>query len=144
MTDVFREIQEFLGGGTLTIWIIVGALVFTYVAFKAAKFAVRIFAIIIALALLVSIAPWSDEGEDSDRATCLVEYVTSRLTTWEAIAAKRLTVEDVDATATCQLPQGISRGEASVKLRTFYDIPFQTIRVTPDGLDRSFELPSDN
>lgn len=144
MLDVLREIQDFLGGGTLTVWIVVLALIFTYIAFKAAKFAMRIFAIVIALALLISIAPWSTEGESGQRADCLVDYVTARLTAWEAIAAKRLTVEDADPTASCQLPQGISNGEASVKLRTFYDIPFQTIRVTPEGLDRSFELPTDN
>lgn len=144
MTDVFRDIQQFLGGGTLTIWTIVLSGVFVAIAFKAAKFAARIFAIIVALALLVSIAPWSSEGEESDRATCLVQYVTARLTTWEAVAAKRLTVDDIDAPARCLLPGGITGGEASVRLRTFYDIPFQTIRVTEEGLDRSWELPTDN
>ncbi|MDX1511722.1 MAG: hypothetical protein R3249_10260 [Nitriliruptorales bacterium] len=140
MLDILREIQAWLGGGTLTVWTIVGAGLFTYIAFKAAKFAMRIAAIIVALALLISIAPWSTEGEDSERADCIVDLVTTNLTTLESIATKRMTLDEADALTTCIWGQGVRGGAAQVRLRTFYDIPFQTITVTEDGISRSIEF----
>lgn len=139
MTEIWQDIEQLLGGGTLTIWIVVGSLVMLYVAWKAAKFAVRIFAAIIAIGLLLSIAPWSSEGLQIAETECISEIVNAQLTTWENIATKRITVDDVSPTIRCTVGLGVD-GSATVRLRTFYDIPFQTIHIVDGNITRSVDL----
>lgn len=139
MTEIWQDIENLLGGGTLTIWTIVAALVVLYVAWKAAKFAVRIFAAIVAIALLLSTAPWSTEGIQSGEAPCIAEVVNAQLTTWENIATKRITVDEMNPTTDC-LVGGRIDGSATVRLRTFFDIPFQTIEIVNGNITRSVDL----
>jgi hypothetical protein len=139
VTEIWNDIEQLLGGGTLTIWIIVGALVMLYVAWKAAKFAIRIFAAIIAIGLLLSTAPWSSEGLQIAETACISEIVNAQLTTWENIATKRITIDEVSPTINCNVSLGVD-GSATVRLRTFYDIPFQTIEIVNGNITRSVDL----
>ena len=87
-------------------------------------------------------APWAGAAIEGPAAECAAAEVSESASGWQANITKRVTVESLSTDATCQSDgQGLSAGTAVVKLRTFYDIPFQDWEVTSEGATSNYSLP---
>lgn len=130
--DLLDPLKDLFGGGTLTPILIVGGLVALYVAYKLVKFVSRMIALGVAAVLFLGTAPFASAEVDGPAAACAMRAVEEALGSWQAVTTKRITVEEVSSDAACTTDeQGLTTGTATVKLRTFYDVPTQTWSVTP-------------
>ncbi|MDX1620401.1 MAG: hypothetical protein R3320_05390 [Nitriliruptorales bacterium] len=140
--EFLDPVREWLGGGSLTLWTVIAGLVVVWLAFKVVSLGLKILALVVAVALFVSIAPWSGEDVDSDAARCAAAEVEETAEGWRSALTKRITVEQVSEDAQCQGDEvGLEQGTAVVKLRTFYDLPFQTWDVDSEGAAPRFDTP---
>ena len=135
VTDLFDPVRDALGGGNLTLWLVIGGVVVLWLAMKAVKMAMRLVLGSVALAMFLGTAPWAGAAIEGPAAECAAAEVSESASGWQANITKRVTVESLSTDATCQSDgQGLSAGTAVVKLRTFYDIPFQDWEVTSEGI----------
>ncbi len=142
VTDLFDPVRDALGGGNLTLWLVIGGVVVLWLAMKAVKMAMRLVLGSVALAMFLGTAPWAGAAIEGPAAECAANEVSESASGWQANITKRVTVESISSDAACQADgQGLSAGTAVVKLRTFYDIPFQDWEVTPDGATSNYSLP---
>jgi hypothetical protein len=140
-TELIDRARDLLGGGTLTVWLVVGGLVALFLAYKAVKLVVRLVAFAVAAVLLLGTAPWSGEPVTGATADCAAAVVAEGAGGWQTQLTKRVTVEELSPDASCNdRGVGLARGSATVKLRTFWDVPFQTWEVTPDGAEARIDL----
>ena len=80
------------------------------------------------------------EGAPAD---CAAAEVTATASGWQATLTKRVTTEEVSPDAACQEDGvGLRAGSAVVRSRSFYDLPFQTWDVTPEGAEPRLDLPA--
>lgn len=140
---VLEPIQDALGGGTLSLWLLVGGAVVLWLAVRAVKMVVRLALGGIAVALVMGTVPWGGTAVEGAAADCAAAAVTEATTGWEATLTKRVTTEEVSDDAACRDDGvGLAAGSAVVRSRSFYDLPFQTWDVTPDGPDARLDLPT--
>lgn len=138
--EFLDPVRDWLGGGSLSLWTIIAALVVLWLAFKVVSLGLKLLALAIAVAMFVSLAPWSGEDVDSDAARCAARAVEAAAEGWRTVLTKRITVDEVSDGATCEEDGvGLASGDAVVKLRTFYDLPFQTWDVDAEGAAPRFE-----
>jgi hypothetical protein len=131
---VLDQVRELLGGGTFSLWMIVGALVAVWLAIRVAKMGVRLVMLAAAIALTLGVAPWSGEAVEGRVADCAAAAVRADSALWQRAITKRITVEAVGARARCAGDDvGLARGRARAVQRTMFDIPIGTWRITPDG-----------
>ena len=72
----------------------------------------------------------------------LVSAVVAAAQGWQSHLTKRVTTEELSPDATCRPDgSGLASGSAVVRLRTVYDLPFQTWDVTPAGAEARMEPP---
>ncbi len=132
--DLLAPLQDLFGGGTLTPILIIGGLIALYVAYKLVKLVARLAALAVAGVLFVGTAPLASADVEGSAAECAMRAVEDALGSWQAMSTKRVTVEELSADAACDAEgDGLGAGTATVKLRTFYDIPTQTWSVSPAG-----------
>lgn len=140
--EFFDGIRDLLGGGNLSLWLVVGGLIAVWLAIKAVKMVVRLALLAIGAALWLGTVPWAGAAIEGPAADCAVAAVAEASTGWETNITKRITVENVSADATCDADGvGLATGAAVVRLRSFYDVPFQTWDVTPDVVEARSDLP---
>lgn len=140
--ELLDRVREGLGGGNLTIYLVVGGLVAVYLAYRAAKFAVKLVALGTAAVLFLGTAPWAGEPITGAAAECAAAIVEREAAGWQQHLTKRITVAELSGDAACaDADVGLSAGTATVKLRSFWDVPFQTWEVTPDGATPRTEMP---
>ncbi|MDX1619528.1 MAG: hypothetical protein R3320_00955 [Nitriliruptorales bacterium] len=140
--EFLDPVRDWLGGGSLTLWTIIAGLVVVWLAFKIVSFGLKVLTLIVAVAMFVSVAPWSGEDVDNAPARCAAAAVEEAAEGWRTVLTKRITVDQVSEGAECADGDiGLASGDAVVKLRTFYDLPFQTWDVTADGAAPRFETP---
>ena len=143
MQAVLDPIQDALGGGTLSLWLIIGGVLIVWLAIKAVKMVVRIALGGIAVALVMGTVPWAGTPVEGAPAACAEAEVTATASGWQATLTKRVTTEEVSADARCrQDGVGLREGTAVVRSRSFYDLPFQTWDVTPEGATARLDLPA--
>ncbi len=143
MQAVLDAIQDALGGGTLSLWLILGGLLVVWLAVKAVKMVVRLALGGIAIALVMGTVPWAGTPVEGAPADCAAAEVTASASGWQATITKRVTTEEVSPDAQCrQDGVGLRTGTALVRSRTFYDLPFQTWEVTPEGAEARLDLPA--
>lgn len=141
-TGLLDRASDALGGGTLTIWIVLAGLVALYLAYKAVKLVVKLVALSVAGVLFLGTAPWAGEPVTGATADCAAAVVERGATGWQTNLTKRITVEELDPAASCDSSGvGLAQGSALVRLRTWWDVPFQTWDVTPDGATARLEVP---
>lgn len=142
MSDLLTEIT---GGGNLTIYLVIGGVVFLWIAYKAVKFVMRLVALATGAGLLLATAPWTGAAIDTppEVVTCVVRAVEDAASGWQTNLTKRVTVEELSADAACAGDSGLSSGSAVARLRTFYDVPFETWDVGPSGATTRLRLPTD-
>lgn len=141
-TEIIDQVRDALGGGTLTVWLVVAGVVALFLAYKAVTFVVKLAAFATAAVLFLGTAPWSGAPVTGDTAGCAAAVVERGATGWQTHLTKRVTVEELSPDARCRDSGiGLARGSATVKLRTFWDVPFQTWEVTPEGAESRIELP---
>lgn len=140
--EFLDPIRDALGGGTLSLWMIIGALVLVWLAVKAVKFAVKIALFAGAAAVFLGgTVPWAGADLQSTAADCARAAVEREADGWQSVITKRITVETVSEDAACNgTADGLSAGAAVVKLRSFFDLPFQTWDVTPEGADARLDV----
>lgn len=140
MPDVLTNLT---GGGNLTIYLAIGGLIALLIAWKAVKMAMRVGALAVAGALFLGAAPWSGAAIDTPEAVvdCVVAEVEEAASGWQVHLTKRLTVEELSPDAACSGDQGLSHGSAVVRLRSFYDVPFETWDVSPVGAVTRLQVP---
>jgi len=141
---LLEPIQNLLGGGTGALWMIGGGIVLGWLALKAAKMAMRIVLFSVGGAMLLGSAPWAGAAAvEGPVADCSVAAVIAAMQPWQQTVAKRVTVERITADAACLGDDALGAGAAEVKLRTMFDIPFQTWDVTAEGAaPRDLDLPA--
>lgn len=132
--EFLDPLTEWFGGGAMTPIMLVGGAIALYVAFRVARFVMRLAALAVAAVLFVGTAPLTSGEVTGPVATCAMRAVEEPLGWWQTLATKRITVEELSDDARCSGDeQGLAAGEATVKLRTFYDVPIQTWAVSADG-----------
>jgi hypothetical protein len=143
MSSLFDPVQDALGGGNLSLWLLVGGVVLVWLAVKAVKFVVRLALVGIAVALVVGTAPWGGQPAPGAAADCAEAAVAAAASGWQSHLTKRVTADEVSPDAACA-PDGVglAGGSAVVRLRSFYDAPFQTWDVTPSGAVARLDLPA--
>lgn len=142
MEAVLDPIRDALGGGQLSLWMIVAGVLAVWVAVKAVKFVVRLAMVALAAALFMGTVPWSGSAVQGAPADCAATAVADAAGGWPSSLTKRVTTEEVSDDATCRPDgSGLASGSATVRLRTFYDVPFQTWDVTPEGPEPHRALP---
>ncbi len=142
MDAVLGPIQDLLGGGTLSLWMIGGGIVVIWLGLKIVKMATRVAALAIGGAMILSSAPWSSAGMETPTAACARQAVQDAMTTVESFIAKRITVKELSDDATCNGDEsGLARGTATARLRTFYDIPFQEYYLDGAEVTTRLNLP---
>lgn len=142
MEAVLDPIRDALGGGQLSLWMIVAGVLAVWVAVKAVKFVVRLAMVALAAALFMGTVPWAGSAVQGAPADCAAAAVADAAGGWPSNLTKRVTTEEVSDDATCQPDgTGLASGSATVRLRTFYDVPFQTWGVTPEGPEPHRALP---
>ena len=57
VTDLFDPVRDALGGGNLTLWLVIGGVVVLWLAMKAVKMAMRLVLGSVALAMFLGTAP---------------------------------------------------------------------------------------
>ena len=143
MQALLDPIQEALGGGTLSLWLIIGGVIVVWLAVKAVKMVVRLALGGIAIALLMGTVPWAGTPVEGAPADCAAAEVTATASGWQATVTKRVTTEEVSPDAACQEDGvGLQAGSAVVRSRSFYDLPFQTWDVGPEGAEPRLDLPA--
>lgn len=143
LSSLFEPLREFLGGGTLTVWLVVGAAVAMWLALKAARMAVRVVLGGLAMALFVGTGPWAGGSVQGAAADCAAAAVAAAAGGWQTTLTKRVTTETVSPDATCREDgTGLAAGTAVVRLRSFYDVPLQTWDVTRRGATPRSPLPT--
>ena len=143
MQAVLDAVQDALGGGTLSLWLILGGLVVVWLAVKAVKMVVRLALGGIAIALLMGTVPWAGTPVEGAAAACAAAEVAASASGWQGTLTKRVTAEEVSQNARCrQNGVGLRAGTAVVRSRTFYDLPFQTWDVDPKGAEPRLDLPA--
>lgn len=139
--DALAGLEQLLGGGNLTVWIVVAGVVLLWLAFKAVSMVLRLAAVAVAGTLFVSTAPWAGSAVDAPAAACASEAVRTAATGWQRYVTKRVTVDEVSDDASCTDDgRALGAGSAVVTLRTFFDLPFQTWDVDRDGAIARFDL----
>lgn len=134
MESLLPSLPDALGGGTLSLWLLVGGLVVVWLAVKAVKMVFRLVLGGLAVALVMGTVPWAGTAVPGAPAACAEAEVTAATTGWQSTLTKRVTTEDVSADARCREDGvGLAAGRATVRSRSFYDVPFQTWQVTPEG-----------
>lgn len=143
MDAILDPIRDGLGGGQLSLWLIIAGVVLLWLAVKAVKMVARLALGAVAVALFMGTVPWAGTAVQGAPADCAAAAVAEAATGWQTNLTKRVTTEEISADATCQ-PDGVGleAGSAVVRLRSFYDLPFQTWDVTPDGPDARLDLPA--
>ena len=132
--ELLDPVKDLFGGGTLTPILIGGGLLALYVASKVVKLALRLVALGVAGVLFLGTAPFASAEVDGPVAACASRAVEDALASWQVVTTKRITVEELSSDAACAAGDtGLSAGTATVKTRTFYDVPTQTWLVTPAG-----------
>lgn len=140
---ILDGVSDLLGGGTMTMWVVLAGLVALFLAYKAVKLVVKLIALATAAVLFAGTAPWATEPVSGDVAACAAAVVESGATGWQTTLTKRITVEELAPDATCASSGvGLEQGSALVRLRTWWDVPFQTWDVTPDGATARLEVPN--
>ena len=140
--EIVRGIQESLGGGNLSLWLIIGGLLAVWLAVKAVKMVVRLGLLAVGAALWMGIAPWAGPAIEGDASECAIAAVAEASSGWETNITKRITVDNISTDATCDSDGvGLATGVAAVRLRSFYDLPFQTWDVTPEIVEPRTDLP---
>lgn len=140
--EIFDGIQDALGGGNLSMWLIIGGLVALWLAIKAVKMVVKLALVGAGAVLFLGTVPWSGAAIESSAADCAIAAVAEASTGWETNITKRITVENISGDAACAGGGvGLAEGVAVVRLRTFYDLPFQTWDVTPGVAEPRTDLP---
>lgn len=143
MDAILEPIREALGGGQLTMWLILGGIVAGWLALKAVKAVIKLALGVVAATLVLGTAPWAGSAVPGAPADCAAAAVSAAASGWQTNLTKRVTTEELSTDATCANDGvGLSAGSAVVRLRTFYDLPFQTWDVTPDGPEARFDLPT--
>ena len=142
MEAVLDPIRDALGGGQLSLWVIVAGIVVVWLAVRAVRFVVRLAMVALAAALFLGTVPWAGSAVEGAPADCAATAVAEAAGGWPSNLTKRVTTEQVSDDATCQQDgSGLESGSAVVRLRTFYDVPFQTWDVTPQGSEPRRALP---
>ncbi len=143
MDAVLGPVRDALGGGQLSLWLIIGGLVLLWLAVKAVKMVVRLALGAVAVALFMGTVPWAGTAVEGAPADCAAAAVAEAASGWQTNLTKRVTAEEVSEDAACQ-PDGVGldAGSAVVRLRSFYDLPFQTWDVTPVGPEARLDLPT--
>lgn len=138
MDGLLETIGDAFGGGSLSPVLLIGSAIALFLAYKAVKMVVKIVALGVGAFLLASTAPWSGAAPvEGAAADCAQEAVSQALSEWQLTITKRITVEQLSADAACAGEAGLASGTATVKLRSFYDLPFQTWTVDPSGAKSS-------
>lgn len=138
--EFLAPVRDWLGGGSLSLWTVIAGVFVLWLAFKVATLGLKLLSLVVAVALFVSVAPWSGEDVESQAARCAAAAVEAEAAGWRTAATKRITVEQVSDGATCtDGRQGLASGNAVVRLRTFYDLPFQTWDVDSSGAAPRFD-----
>lgn len=140
MDGILDALRDELGGGTLSLWMMIAGVVALWLAIKAVSALLRLVALTVAVVLFLGVAPWAGEDVDSDPAACARALVEEQAEGWRTVVAKRVTVDEVSPDAACDEDGiGLSAGSAVVKLRTFFDVPFQTWDVDDQGATVRFD-----
>lgn len=143
MESIWQTIQNSLGGGGMTLWLVIGGVVLLWLALKAVKMVVRMALFGLGGAMLVGTAPWTGGDVPGAVAACVVAEVSAEADGWQSHLTKRVTAEELSSDAACASDGvGLSSGTAVVRLRTVYDVPFQTWDVTSDGAEPRLDLPT--
>lgn len=141
MDALLDPLRDLLGGGTLSLWVVIAGLLAVWIAVKAVGTLLRLAAFGIAIALFLSAAPWAGEDVETDAAACAASLVEQEASGWQTALTKRITVAEVSPDAACAGDEvGLARGTAVVKLRTFYDLPYQTWDVDGAAAEARFDL----
>lgn len=131
---LLEQVGDVFGGGSLSPVLLIGAAIALFLAYKAVKLVVKVVALGVGAFLLASTAPWSGAPPvENAAADCAQEAVSQALTGWQLTITKRITVEELSSDAACAGEDGLASGTATVKLRSFYDLPFQTWTVDSGG-----------
>ncbi|MBW3661737.1 MAG: hypothetical protein KY469_01455 [Actinobacteria bacterium] len=135
MESLLERVGDVFGGGSLTPILIVAGVIALFIAYKAVKLVMRLIALGIGAAFLLGTAPWSGAPPvEGAEAACAEAAVAEALSSWQLTITKRTTVSELSGDAACEGDRsGLASGTATVKLRTFFDIPFQTWRVDSSG-----------
>lgn len=142
MDALLGPLKDLLGGGVGTLWMVGGGLLLIWLAFKIVKFTMKVLALGVGVALLLSAAPWASDGVDAPAAECARQAVEDAMTTVESIVAKRVTIKVVSDDARCNGDKsGLASGTATARLRTFYDLPIQEYAVDREGATPRFDVP---
>ena len=142
MEAVLDPIRDALGGGPLSLWVVLAGVVAVWLAVRAVRFVVRLALVSLAAALFMGTVPWAGGAVQGAAADCAATAVADAADGWPSNITKRVTTEEVSADATCRPDaSGLASGRAVVRLRTFYDVPLQTWDVTPQGPAPRRELP---
>lgn len=140
--EILDGIRDLLGGGNLSLWLIIAGVVAVWLAVKAVKTVVRLALLVVGAALWLGVVPWAGAAIEGQASDCAIAAVAEASTGWERNITKRITVENISADATCDADGvGLARGAAVVRLRSFYDLPFQTWDVTPELVEPRTDLP---
>ncbi len=136
-------IRDGLGGGQLSLWLIIAGVVLLWLAVRAVKMVIRLALGGVAVALFMGTVPWAGTAVEGAPADCAAAAVAEASGGWQTNLTKRITTEQVSTDAACQQDGvGLETGSAVVRLRSFYDLPFQTWDVTPDGAEARLDLPT--
>lgn len=134
MDELLTRVSEMFGGGLLGPLMIIAGLLGLLLAWKAAKFVVRMAALAATAILLLGAVPWAGQDVAGPAATCATEAVQVELDAIRETITKRITVEEISPDATCTpTTQGLATGTATVRLRTVFDLPYATWEVDASG-----------
>lgn len=143
MGELIGPVRELFGGGTLTPWLVLGGVVLFWLALKAVRTVVKIALLALGGTLLGGVAPWSGAALDTPAAVCATAAVADELRGWPSFLAKRITAEELSPDARCDDDgRGLAAGTGGVKVRSFFDVPYQTWAVDPDGPRPITDLPT--
>lgn len=132
--DLFAPVRELFGGGTLTLWLLVGGVLLLLIAVKVAKLFVKVFFIAVAFALFFGTFPWSGESVTGPVAVCALNTTAGEIAGFDQHLVKRITVKSVSDDANCNGDNsGLASGTAVVQFRSFFDVPIRSFDVTPQG-----------
>lgn len=131
--EILDGLRDALGGGTLSLWMLGGGAVALWLAWKAVVTTVRLALLAGAAFLLLGVVPWSGSPVEGEVADCAAAAVSEANSGVQAFITKRVTVAELSPEAACAGGEGLVSGTATVRTRTFADIPFRTWTVTADG-----------
>lgn len=131
--ELIDGVRDALGGGTLSIWMLLGGAVALWLAWKAVVTTVRLALVAGAAFLLLGVVPWSGEPIEGAEADCAAAAVVDANAGVLAALTKRVTVEELSQDATCDRRGRLASGTATVRTRTWADLPLRTWTATPDG-----------